>query len=284
MRKLTITSMLSGLIILLLLSGGGALADEESLQPVLPQSFYGTVEIVGEPAIDGVRVEAQGEDVVIGNPYNPLFTQDGMYGRPGGLDQNKLLVQGSIAPGTPIEFYVGGVKAEVRDVKAGGEWETNIIFTPGEVTELNLRISTQVTPEVTITKTLPTTSVSYYQVTTSATSAGSAGSVPGVSDPGSAPLTGSATPKTTSAQPASSPASHNPVSGQPEGGSSPGEAVPGTGEDSPAAPVVTGGSIPSSWMLGLAVAILVLIGAGIYYSSRKKEDGKDEPAEKEEEK
>jgi hypothetical protein len=37
-------------------------------------------------------------------------------------------------------------------------------------------------------------------------------------------------------------------------------------------------------MLGLAVAILVLIGAGIYYSSRKKEDGKDEPAEKEEEK
>jgi len=169
-------------------------------------------------------------------------------------------------------------------VKAGGEWATNIIFTPGEVTELSLRISTQVTPEVTITKTLPTTSVSYYQVTTSATSAGSAGSVPGVSDPGSAPLTGSATPKTTSAQPASSPASHNPVSGQPEGESGSGEAEPGTGEDSPAAPVVTGGSIPSSWMLGVAVAILVLIGAGIYYSSRKKEDGKDETAEKEEEK
>jgi len=283
MRKLTITSILSGLIILLLLSGGGALADEESLQPVLPQSFYGTVEIVGEPAIDGVRVEAHGEGVITGDDDNPVFTRGGMYGEPGGLNP-KLLVQGSIAPGTSIEFYVGGVKAEVRDVKAGGEWATNIIFTPGEVTELSLRISTQVTPEVTITKTLPTTSVSYYQVTTSATSAGSAGSVPGVSDPGSAPLTGSATPKTTSAQPASSPASHNPVSGQPEGESGSGEAEPGTGEDSPAAPVVTGGSIPSSWMLGVAVAILVLIGAGIYYSNRKKEDGKDETAEKEEEK
>jgi hypothetical protein len=283
MRKLTIASMLSGLILLVILSGGGACADEAVSEPILPHGFYGTVEVAGEPATDGIRVEARGEGVITGDDENPIFTVGGMYGKPG-LNP-KLLVQGSIAPGTPIEFYVGGVKAEVRDVKAGGEWQTNIIFTPGEVTELNLRISTQVTPEVTITKTLPTTSVSYYQVTTSATSAGSAGSVPGVSDPGSAPLTGSATPKTTSAQPASSPASHNPVSGQPEGGTSPGEAEPGTGEDSPAAaPVVTGGSIPSSWMLGLAVAILVLIGAGIYYSSRKKEDGKDEPAEKEEEK
>ena len=44
-----------------------------------------------------------------GNPVT--VTEVGRYGRPGGFDP-KLVVQGSIEDGTPIELYVNGVRAE----------------------------------------------------------------------------------------------------------------------------------------------------------------------------
>jgi len=281
MRKLPLTSILPGILLLIILVGGCAVAEETTQQPILPQTFYGTVEVAGGPAPDGVRVEAEGDGVVKGSPHNPIFTQEGMYGKPGGLDPNKLLVQGSIATGSPIEFYVGGVKAEVFDVGSGEGWQDVYVFKPGEVTDLNLRITTEVTPEITFTAT-PTTSSVLYQVTTSATSASGGVSVAGVSDPGSAPLTGSATPKVTSAGAGSSPAQTLSMNGQPDGGSSPGEVVPGSDDETLAAPVSTGQPSFPSWILGAAFVILVMIGAAAYYTTRKKENADEDTSKKDE--
>ena len=52
-------------------------------------------------------------------------TEVGRYGRPGGFDP-KLVVQGSIEDGTPIEFYVNGVRAEC--VEPGGPWRDSYLL------------------------------------------------------------------------------------------------------------------------------------------------------------
>jgi hypothetical protein len=284
MRKLSVTSILSGVFLLFLLFGGCAIAEETSLgiAGIFPHSFYGTVEVAGEPAQDGVRVEARGEGVIIGGPHNPVFTQGGMYGKPGGLDPNKLLVQGSIASGTPIEFYVGDVKAEVFDVAAGQGWQDSYNFIPGEVTVLNLKISTEVTPEITVTTTATTSSVSYNQVTTSATSASAGSSVPGVSEPGSALLTVTPGQKTNSAGASSSPAQTSSPGAQPdsEGGSAGQESGPE--ENSSPTPAVTGQSSLPSWMLPAVFVVIVIVGGAAYYATRKKESNDEDITKKEE--
>ena len=42
----------------------------------------------------------------------------------------KLIVQGDIASGTPLQFYVGATQAEVYDVAAGGPGTRPIHFNP----------------------------------------------------------------------------------------------------------------------------------------------------------
>jgi hypothetical protein len=108
--------------------------------PPIPHSFYGAVEINGGPAPVGTQVEARGAGVQTGVPGNPItVTQAGQYGGPGGFDP-KLVVQGQVVDGTPIEFYVAGVRAQCA--VPGGPWQESCPFHSGAVTELNLRACT----------------------------------------------------------------------------------------------------------------------------------------------
>jgi len=104
--------------------------------PTLPHAFYGVVKVDGEPAPIGTEVEARGTGVLTGIDGNPLeVTEVGKYGGPSGFDP-KLVVQGTIEAGTPIEFYVDGVR--VRCAESGGPWRDSYLFGSGEVTELFL--------------------------------------------------------------------------------------------------------------------------------------------------
>ena len=123
--------------------------------PPLPHAFFGTVEIAGQPAPLGTKVEARGEGVrtgVVGNPIEVV--QVGKYGGAGGFDP-KLVVQGDVKDGTAIEFYVNGVKAQCAE--PGGQWLDSYPFKSGGITELNLRAGPsamptgQVTPVATST-------------------------------------------------------------------------------------------------------------------------------------
>lgn len=106
--------------------------------PPAPQAFYGAVKLYGRPAPIGVQVEARGEGVLTGIEDNPLaVTVAGQYGGPAWSD-GKLFVQGMISDGTPIEFYVNGVKAECA--APDGLWASSYPFASGVVTELNLRV------------------------------------------------------------------------------------------------------------------------------------------------
>lgn len=126
---------------IIVLLGIPVTAEEAAAQPQLPHAFYGTVESGGSTVGPGLIVEAVGPGVrsnIAGNPVTTL--EDGSYGGVN-FTYQKLLVQGSIEAGARLDFYVGGIQAEVRDVAAGGSWMANYSFQPGELTELNLRIA-----------------------------------------------------------------------------------------------------------------------------------------------
>ena len=96
--------------------------------PTLPHAFYGTVDINGSPAPVGTEVEVVGEGVQTGVGTNPIETTvTGEYG--GGADPMapKLVVQGSVADGTTVTFYVNGF--------ATGQ---TAVWHSGEVTEVDL--------------------------------------------------------------------------------------------------------------------------------------------------
>jgi len=104
--------------------------------PTIPHAFYGVVEVNGEPAPVGTQVEARGTGVLTGVDGNPItVTEVGEYGGPGGFDP-KLVVQGTIEEGAPIEFYVNGVRAQCAE--PGEAWQDSYPFGAGEVTELLL--------------------------------------------------------------------------------------------------------------------------------------------------
>ena len=114
--------------------------------PTLPHAFYGDVTINSAPAADGTVVEARGEGVSTGIQHNPItVTEDGKYGGPDGFDP-KLVVQGNIADGTSLTFYVNNVTAQCYDVQAGGQWSDSYPFKSGGVTELNLRVAGEAPP------------------------------------------------------------------------------------------------------------------------------------------
>jgi len=129
---------LAKLLILFLVAALAATTVYAQEPPPLPQPFYGTVLVSGRPAPVGAQVEARGEGVVIGIQGNPLpVTVAGKLGGPEWAE-GKLLVQGNIQEGTPIEFYVDGIKAECAT--PSGAWTSSYPFTSGVVTELNLRV------------------------------------------------------------------------------------------------------------------------------------------------
>jgi len=96
-----IVSLLAGFCLLIVLFGTPALAQV----PTLPHAFWGSVEINNSPAPIGTSVEARGTGVETGIAGNPIVTTEvGKYGSPA-----RLIVQGDIADGAIITFYVKGV-------------------------------------------------------------------------------------------------------------------------------------------------------------------------------
>ena len=69
--------------------------------PPVPHAFYGTVEMNGQPAPVGTRIEARGAGVLTGIQGNPLVVT--VAGRYGGhaFSESKLLVQGNVQMGRP---------------------------------------------------------------------------------------------------------------------------------------------------------------------------------------
>jgi len=103
--------------------------------PPLPHAFYGSVTINNSPAPVGTQVEARGEGVRTGIAGNPIVTTEvGKYGSADPLGP-KLVVQGNIASGATITFYVNGVSTGQT-----AAWHS------GETTELNLAVTITVAP------------------------------------------------------------------------------------------------------------------------------------------
>jgi len=95
--------------------------------PPLPHAFYGTVEINGSPAPVGTSVEVRGEGVETGVDNNPIVTTaEGEYGSADPMAP-KLIVQGTIADGATVTFYVNGFATGQT-----AAWHS------GEITELDV--------------------------------------------------------------------------------------------------------------------------------------------------
>jgi hypothetical protein len=106
--------------------------------PTLPHAFYGNIEIAGAAAPIDTQVEARGVGVVANISGNPRVTSEiGKYGGPSAFAP-KLVVQGTVAAGTPIEFYVNGVRAECS--VEGGAWQASVPFAAGTITQVHLRV------------------------------------------------------------------------------------------------------------------------------------------------
>ncbi len=106
--------------------------------PALPHAFYGTVDVNGSPAPVGTSVEVRGEGVQTGVGNNPIVTTaEGEYGSADPLAP-KLIVQGDIAEGATVTFYVNGVSTGQT-----AEWHS------GEVTEVDLTATISGSPSET---------------------------------------------------------------------------------------------------------------------------------------
>jgi hypothetical protein len=134
MRKATI--FIAG-VCLLLLCAVPAYGQEV---PPLPHAFYGDVTINGNPAPVGTQVEARGEGVRTGIPGNPIVTTEvGKYGSADPLG-TKLVVQGNIADGATLTFYVNGVST--------GQTAT---WHSGETSRKDLAVTITVVPPTVVT-------------------------------------------------------------------------------------------------------------------------------------
>lgn len=129
--------MKSAAIALLLLALAVTGAQAGPNPPPFPQALYGNVYLVGVPAPVGTVVEARGPGVKVGIPGNPITTTvAGKYGGPT-LWELKLGVQGDIAEGAPIDFYVNGVSAQASIDSI--LWGSGIAFQSGVVSQVHLR-------------------------------------------------------------------------------------------------------------------------------------------------
>jgi len=126
MRVKTFVSI--GMMLLLMLCAAPVYAI-----PALPHAFHGTVTINSESAPVGTEVSATGTGVSTNIDQNPVTTTvSGQYGT-GGL---YLLVQGDIADGTTITFYVNGVSTGQT-----ATWHSDV------TTELDLDLASDVTAQ-----------------------------------------------------------------------------------------------------------------------------------------
>ena len=125
MTRLGLSILLTALVFLAIPKG---VAQAGGIPPT-PHAFYGDLLTTGggaAPAGVVVRAKVNGEWA-----SDPVTTTEvGKYGGPSLLDP-KLIVQGYILDGTPIEFYVDGVLATPDDPDKAK-------FYSGEITELGL--------------------------------------------------------------------------------------------------------------------------------------------------
>jgi len=110
----------------------------EAQPPPPPHAFFGEVTINGQPAPAGTVIEGRAEGIRLGIPGNPITTTvAGRYGGPL-LQEAKLVVQGRVADGLALEFYVNGARAACAPL--GGTWQDTFPFQASGLTPLNLRV------------------------------------------------------------------------------------------------------------------------------------------------
>jgi hypothetical protein len=106
-----------------------------------PHHFFGMVTIDDIQAPAGTTVEASAPGVISPIVNNPVTVEiAGYYGTPSG----ELSVEGIIANGTPLRFFVNGSPTEVFNPASSTAWAPIYPFASGEVTELDLRVITSV--------------------------------------------------------------------------------------------------------------------------------------------
>lgn len=189
--------MLVGLWLLLWALAWCALPARAQMPP-LPHAFYGSVEVNGAPAPAGTPVEARGAGVRTGIQGNPINVDPaGQYGAPGLAP--KLVVQGNVANGTRIEFYVGGQRAQCA--LPGGAWQDAFPYEAGAVTNLCLRVGGGSAPAPTSTPTATRPPATATPVATA---------LPATSQPTAAPTASATVPAATSQPVAAATASQAP--------------------------------------------------------------------------
>lgn len=125
--------------------------------PNVPQSFYGSISMYGEPIQSGGTVEARvtGYDLV--GVYNPIKTAKGVFGKEGTLSP-KLQVQ-SIPVGSQIEFWVSDKQHQLTRayVRIGdGPLKWGVPYEPGKELEIRLIVSND---QPTVIPTIPVTPI-----------------------------------------------------------------------------------------------------------------------------
>jgi len=114
-----------------------------------PQYFYGKAEFNGYPLRVGDRVMATTDGVDLSNPTNPLSVHKfGEYGDP--VEKNMLAVDvpyGTMEQRDPISFWIKPQEyefwylAEVKNPLSSAPWSKTYPFTPGSITNIDLKAS-----------------------------------------------------------------------------------------------------------------------------------------------
>ena len=112
-----------------------------------PQHFYGKAEFNGYPLRVGDRVMATREGIDLSNPTNPVSVLK--LGQYGDLAEKEMLTVDvpyeSIEQRDPISFWIKPqdfefwYKAEVKNPLSSADWSYTYPFTPGSITNLDLR-------------------------------------------------------------------------------------------------------------------------------------------------
>jgi PGF-pre-PGF domain-containing protein len=110
--------------------GGAAMVSAQEL----PASYYGDVEIEGEPASDGIEVIA----AVNGEDRGSLTVEDGSYGGSSSTDE-KLLVQGDdIESGDEVTFYING--DDIKRTQVDSTDPSTVEWSAGEIQQVDLTV------------------------------------------------------------------------------------------------------------------------------------------------
>lgn len=262
MRPLSFTLFIALICTILI---AGIVTAEDVTMPGLPHAFYGTIEIAdAKPVPANYAVEATGEGITTGSPGNPLLTYEGGFGGIGATSP-KLLVWGTISPGDPVSFLVGGYPAQIWVVANPQGWQDNISFVSGEITEVRLKIDAALTAQAAPTDV-------YVYPTITQTSA-SQGSVSYGTSTGS--TTGSSSPATyVTLTPAQTSASGGVAVTQKATPAVTSTGAPAkTGEETGASTEVPSAQpIPASYIAGGIIIVIIIAGGAWYYSRMGKKD------------